>query len=55
MLQTKIERATFAVDRCVEIGRACRQHSHIHAAGSHPTPCSECIGLMEIYGADLDE
>lgn len=57
MLQLKIERATFAIDCCVEIGRGCRKHSRIHAtiSAGYPTACSECIGLIEIHGAELNE
>jgi hypothetical protein len=57
MLQTKIERATFAVDCCLEIGRGCRRHFKIHAtiSAGYPTACSECIGLIEIHNAELNE
>ena len=58
MLQTKIERATFAIDCCVEIGRACRKYSQIHAtavSAGCSTACSECIGLIETHRAELNE
>ena len=57
MLQTKIERATFAIDCCVEIGRGCRKHSQFHATifADDSLACSECVGLIETQEAELNE
>ena len=57
MLQAKIERAVFAANSCIEIGRGCQKHFRIHMAESNcrPVACRECIDLIETYGADMSQ
>ena len=59
MLQTKIERATFAIECCIKIGQACREHSENHVSipmsACCATACSKCIGLIETYNARMSE
>ncbi|TKA72827.1 hypothetical protein B0A55_06036, partial [Friedmanniomyces simplex] len=55
MLQAKIDRASVAIDACVQIGRSCSQH--FEGAAECPTasrmPCQSCLDVLGVYVSDM--